>query len=283
MSLILILIFILGICVGSFLNVLIDRLPNDETILGRSHCDNCKKTLESHELIPIVSFLIQRAKCRNCKSNLSWQYPLIELITGLMFVLLWVFPPKLFMMVVFPNLAVAYSTPNILIDPSILTWQYVTAQLLLMSLFSSMLVMFMTDLKYFIIPHWIQLSFAVITVALYFVGDVDIHLLVYRLGCGIVTMLPFLCLYQFTKGRGLGFADVILAANIGLLAGIKYGFIAFYISFIVGAVIGSFLLFFRKKGMKSKIPFGPFLLIGVVLMIYYFDPISSFLRFTYGI
>lgn len=277
MVMILILLFVLGICVGSFLNVLIDRLPHDETILGRSHCDSCKKTLEWYELVPIISYFAQRAKCRNCKAKLSWQYPAIELITGIMYVLVWLYPPKLFFMIVFPNLAIPYSAGNIF------DWQFIVGQLLFMALLSSMLVMFVTDLKYFIIPHWIQLSFAVITLAFYFVGDVDFHTIIYRLGCAVVTMVPFLCLFQCTKGRGLGFADVILAANIGLLAGIKYGFIAFYIAFISGAVIGGFLLFFRKKGMKSKIPFGPFLLAGLLLMIYYFEPISSFLRYSYGL
>lgn len=275
---VLILLFILGSCIGSFLNVLIDRLPNEETILGRSHCDTCKKTLQWYELMPIVSYFFQQAKCRGCNTKLSWQYPAIEFLTGMVFVLAWLYPPKLFFMMIFPNLAIAYTSPE-----AIYSWQFVVAQLCYMGILSAMIVMFMTDLKYFIIPHSIQLAFAVLTISLYFVGDVDLHLLVYRLGCGMVTMLPFLCLFYFTRGKGLGFADVILAANIGLLAGIKYGFIAFYISFIVGAVIGGFLLFFRKKGMKSKIPFGPFLLIGTLVMIYYFEPISSFLRFAYGL
>lgn len=269
------LLFILGLCIGSFLNVLIDRLPHGRTILGRSTCDDCKKVLKWYELIPLLSFFVQKARCRSCKAPLSWQYPAVEFLTGIVYVLVWLFPPRLFITLTFPNLAVMYSTD--------LSWAYLVAQLVFMALFSSIIVMIITDLKYFIIPHWVQLSFAVFTLSLYLVVDIDPHLIVYRLGSGIVTMIPFLGLYQLTKGKGLGFADVILAANIGFFMGILYGFISFYIAFMLGAAIGGGLMFFRKKGLKSKIPFGPFLLAGALIVIYYFRPISEFLRFSYGI
>ena len=74
---------LLGLAIGSFLNVLIDRLPRGENVItGRSICDHCKKTLRWHELVPLLSFILQRGECRRCRKRLSWQYPLIELITG---------------------------------------------------------------------------------------------------------------------------------------------------------------------------------------------------------
>src|SRR3990167_9673658 len=79
-------LFVLGLAVGSFLNVLIDRLPREESIKGRSHCDDCKKTLSWNDLIPILSYVGLRGKCRYCKTNLSWQYPFIELLTTVIFV-----------------------------------------------------------------------------------------------------------------------------------------------------------------------------------------------------
>src|SRR5258708_543832 len=86
---ILIAIFILGLIVGSFLNVVIFRLAKDESVIfGRSHCVNCKKELAAKDLVPLLSFVYLRGKCRYCQVKISWQYPLIELITGIIFVLL---------------------------------------------------------------------------------------------------------------------------------------------------------------------------------------------------
>src|SRR3990167_6387782 len=79
-------LFILGSAVGSFLNVVIDRTTKGESIIGRSYCDHCKATLATVDLVPIVSFIALGAKCRYCKKPLSWQYPLVEAITALLFV-----------------------------------------------------------------------------------------------------------------------------------------------------------------------------------------------------
>src|SRR3989338_8983791 len=85
-------LFILGLAVGSFLNVLIDRIPNDESPLsGRSYCDKCKKTLKWYDMVPVASFLILKGKCRFCRASLSFYYPLVELITGIMFVVTFVY------------------------------------------------------------------------------------------------------------------------------------------------------------------------------------------------
>src|SRR3989344_25048 len=84
-------LFFLGTIIGSFLNVLIDRLPREESIMGRSHCDHCKKTLSPIDLIPVLSFLFLKGKCRYCGKKLSLQYPGIEILTGVLFVLIYNF------------------------------------------------------------------------------------------------------------------------------------------------------------------------------------------------
>src|SRR3989338_1077055 len=81
-----ILVFFIGIEIGSFLNVLIDRLPQEETIMGRSHCDHCKKDLAWSDLLPILSYVYLGAQCRYCGKKLSLFYPLVEVLTGVMFV-----------------------------------------------------------------------------------------------------------------------------------------------------------------------------------------------------
>src|SRR3989344_5648624 len=86
-------IFIIGLCVGSFLNVLIDRLSNDESILGRSYCDNCKKQLKSIDLIPIFSYFFLKGKCRFCKKKINFRYPIVEFLTAVLFVMDFIFLP----------------------------------------------------------------------------------------------------------------------------------------------------------------------------------------------
>ena len=80
------LLFLIGIAIGSFLNVLIDRLPNEEKITGRSHCDHCQKKLAWYDLIPVISYVFLGARCRYCSKKLSFFYPMVELITGIMFI-----------------------------------------------------------------------------------------------------------------------------------------------------------------------------------------------------
>src|SRR3989344_1536255 len=134
------LIFILGLTVGSFLNVLIDRLPNDKSILGRSYCDHCKKTLSWKDLIPVVSFVILRGKCRYCHTRLSYQYPLVELLTGFLFIL-------------------TYQFATLNFQFSIFNFQLIYYLLIV----SCLIVVFFTDLKYGIIPDKIIFPASIIT------------------------------------------------------------------------------------------------------------------------
>ncbi len=270
-----ILLFHFGLAIGSFLNVLIDRLSHDESILGRSHCDYCKKTLEARDLVPVLSFLLANARCRYCKKKLSWYYPFVELLTATTFVLVWFNMPWEFLQAVYPNLNSIISSMALL--PLFLV------KLCILGIVSCIIVMFFADLKYFIIPDGVQIGFAYFALLLFFIGEVSLQQLVYRLGCSIIVMLPMLGIYLFTKGRGLGFGDVKLAANIGLFMGIVYGFAALYISFISGAIIGVGMILLRRGKMKTKIPFGPFILIGVLAVMFLFANVKQFVYFYYGI
>jgi len=270
-----ILVFLIGLAIGSFSNVLIDRLSNDESILGRSHCDNCKRTLTPGELIPVVSFLFQRAKCKQCKKKLSWYYPFIELLTASTFVFVWFNMPWLFLEAVYPNIKSIIDTQALL--PLFLI------KLSILGIVTCIIVMFFADLKYFIIPDGVQIAFAYFAFLLFFFGNVDLQHVVYRIGSAIVVMAPMLGLYLFTKGRGLGFGDVKLAANMGLFMGIVYAFAALYISFILGAVIGVIMILMRKGKMKTKIPFGPFILIGVLAVMFLFPQVKQFVYIYYGL
>lgn len=272
-----IILFIFGICIGSFLNVLIDRLSNGETLWGRSHCDNCKKTLEWYELFPLASFLFQRGKCSKCHTRLSWFYPGIELLTGVVFILGWEFFPVSFFAEFIPQFN------DVLLGRVEMTPLLFVCKVLYLGILSTIIVMFFADVKYFIIPDAMQVTFAVCALAIFILGTGDIRFLAWRAASAVIVMAPILFLYLITKGRGMGFGDVKLAANVGLLLGIKLGFGALYIAFILGAVYGMGLFIRRKAKLKLKVPFGPFILAGILIALYFFVQIETFFSVVYGI
>ena len=224
-----------GLAVGSFLNVLIDRLPKGlDVIAGRSHCDYCKKNLRWFELIPILSFVFQRGTCRRCHKKLSWQYPLVEIATGVGFVLL---------------------------APSYWYWL----------IFSSLLVIFVADLKYQIIPDSMVVMGVIGVIGA--IGVTGENILA---GAGVSAF--FLLLWLVTRGKGMGFGDVKLAFFMGLLLGFPNIIIASYLAFLTGAASGVILIILRKKKLKEKIAFGPFLVAGTVIALIWVEQLLTVWR-----
>jgi len=237
-----IVLFFLGIAVGSFLNVLIDRLPVGEDIVhGRSHCDHCKRTLRWYELIPIISWLIQLGKSRCCHKKLSIQYPLIELITGIGFLFLYFnyHPPA------------GGSIINYLIN---------------LILFCSVLVLFVSDLKFELLPTPLLILWGFGVVLRFITLHVSAGELLYSYAIpSLCAGLFFFLLWFFSKGRAMGDGDMWLAILIGLVTGYPGIIIAFYIAFLTGAAVGVILILGGLKTLKSHIPLGPFLLFGMVV------------------
>ncbi len=278
----LIFIFIIGTAIGSFANVLIDRLANDESIMGRSHCDHCGRTLEGVDLIPVISYVLLRGRCRRCRKKLSIQYPIIELLTGVIFIIGWItFPDHFFDTSSSPwiiFLAMKY------VSPFTATLVYgMGMRILFLALLACIEVIFITDAKYQLIPDGMQIALFTVSFLLFAAAGLSWWGIGYRFISAVAVMAPILAIYLFTKGRGMGFGDVKLAVSMGLLLGIKGGFVALYIAFIVGAVAGSFLMLAGRKGMKSKIAFGPFLLIGTLAVIYNAEFIYRLISRYYGL
>lgn len=234
-------LFILGLLVGSFVNVLADRLPHGENVLWkRSHCDYCKKTLRWFELIPIFSFLIQRGRCRRCRKKLSIQYPLVELTTGIGFTFLHSFPFCL--------------------------------------LFISLLVIFVADLKYQIIPDsMIILGFAA-TILNWFMRSMPVGDILQYAETGLICFAVFYLIWMVTRGKGLGFGDVKFVLLMGVLLGFPGVISAFYVAFLTGAGYGVILMIGRKKTWKSKIAFGPFLVLGTVVALIWQPQLTALWR-----
>lgn len=241
-------IFFLGSSVGSFLNVLVYRIPRGESFFsGRSYCDECKKKLAWHDLVPIVSFLLLGGRCRYCKSAISMYYPIVEKLTGVLFVL-----------VVFSLIGREYTR---LLEPTELMtvayYLYIT---------SALTTIFLTDLKYGIIPFKVVFPAIAVTLLWYVVTPVGGNFLLGSLLSAVGVFAFFFLLFFLTKGRGLGFGDVVYVLLMGLLLGFPKIILGLYISFLSGAIISLILVVARRKQIKGgTIPFGPFLVSGTII------------------
>lgn len=248
-------VFVLGACIGSFLNVLIDRIPRGEPIFNsRSRCEFCHKKLQWYDLIPFVSFLLLKGKCRYCHKPLSWQYIGLEFLTGIVFILIYFqFESKVL---------------NDQFDRK--AFFELSYQLFMMS---SFIVLFFTDLKYSILPDKIAYP-AIFATSLFllFNPSVPFHIL-----SGIGASLFFFLLFIITRGKGMGFGDVKLVFLLGLFLGFPNIVIALYIAFLTGAFISIILIIKMKKKLKDAIPFGPFLITGAILAFFWGNSIMSFL------
>ncbi len=234
-------IFTFGLIVGSFLNCVIYRLEVGKKPTGRSYCPKCRHTLCWQDLIPVLSFIALRGKCRYCHKKISIQYPLVEIATGLLFVLIFNFS--------FPNL--------------LLTTYY-----LLLTCF--LIIIFVYDLKHYIIPDKIIFPAIIITFIYKLFG-------VWCLVFGHWGFIPaaflasgfFLAIVLVSRGRWMGMGDVKLAFFMGLFLGFPHILTALFLAFFIGAIIGTGLIALRKKSLKSEVPFGPFLIIGTFIALFW--------------
>jgi leader peptidase (prepilin peptidase)/N-methyltransferase len=230
-------LFIMGTFIGSVLGVLVDRLPKNKSILGRSHCDYCKKTLSPLDLVPIISYFVLQGKCRYCKKPLSIFYPSIEIITGLIFV--------------FSYLA---SQGEVL----------QTVYYLIIT--SGLIVIFFADLKHGIIPDKVLL--VLFTASLIYLLPKEN--LLNNIISAFIALGFFLMLFVITKGRGMGAGDVKFAAVLGFILGIPGIILSLYLSFLTGSIASIILVLWGKKKLRGDtISFGPFMVIGTFLSMFF--------------
>jgi leader peptidase (prepilin peptidase)/N-methyltransferase len=260
------LLFIIGLFFGSFLNVLVDRIPQGKTVVkGRSRCDFCRKKLNWYDLVPVFSFVFSKGKCRYCKRSLSIFYPVIEVTTGLMFVLTY-----LFTIYYLP-----FTNSNEIINhqSSIINLLYY------LLIISSFIVIFFTDLKYGIIPDKVLLL-ATMIVAFYLLF-ISPELSIINLISGVATFLFFIIISLgfslLLKKESMGGGDIKLVFLLGLFLGFPNIIISLYIAFLTGAAVGIILILWRKKSFrKATIPFGPFLILGAILSLFWGNPIYAY-------
>lgn len=236
-----IMIFLIGISIGSFLNVCIYRIPKKEDIVfERSHCMSCGNVLKWYELIPLFSFIVQGGKCRNCKTKLSVQYPLIELLNGLIYV--WIFIVKGFC----PESILFCICASVLIVISVIDW------------------------RTFEIPFGCNIVIGILGIVRVILDLA--HWYDYVIGFFAVSGL-FLIIYWITKGRGIGGGDIKLMAAAGLLLGWQNILLSLMIGSIAGSVIHLALM--KIQGKDRVLAFGPYLAFGIFISMLYGNDIIT--------
>lgn len=240
----LILIFLFGISFGSFLNVLIYRLPSKQSLIKPpSRCPQCGSRIRFYDNIPIISYILLKGRCRNCQKRISLRYPAVEIVSGLLTV---------------------YSIYNFGLSVKGIEVVYLSLVFL---------AIFFIDLDHTIIPDIFTLSGIVIGLGVSFLPGAIVgwkHSLIgLAVGGGSFMLVGFAGEFIFKK-EALGFGDVKYAAMVGTFLGWKNLLVMLLIASFLGSIIGLALIYFKaKKGKPTYIPFGPFLTIGAWISIYF--------------
>ncbi len=240
LTLILFMVFCFGITVGSFLNVCIIRLPRGESLIKRSsHCMTCGEPIKWYDLIPVLSWFILRGKCRGCGEKISGRYPLVEALTGLVFV----------------STVVMFNA---------VSWGF----LITVVFFSLLIVIGFTDWDTQEMSVLALIILGLLSVPAYFLTD--IATLKERLIGLVIISVPFLIIALITKGIGMG--DVILMASAGAYLGYKRIIVAAFIGIFIAAVVGIIIKLVKKT---SKFAFGPWLCTGIFFGLLFGNDIAN--------
>lgn len=221
---------LLGLAAGSFLNVLIFRTRQETSPwFGHSKCMHCGHVLSWHELLPLASFMWLRGRCRHCKKNLSWQYPLVEGITAILFV------------IVATQLG--------------LTWWTVWAWIIT----SVMIAIAVFDARWALLPDSFSIALAITGVGFAAANGTPLV----DLALGIAAGVGFFGLqFLASRGRWVGSGDILLGGALGALLGWRMFGLSLLLAYFIGAIIASILLLTHKKKAQGAIAFGPYLVLG---------------------
>ncbi len=243
-----VLIFILGLIVGSFSNVCIYRIPRNESIIyPASHCPKCRSNISSKDNIPLLSYILLKGRCRSCKNKISIQYPIVELVTGLIYLIIY------------------------------LTYGLSIQSLIYIILSSALIIIAFIDLNEQIVPDVISLPGIIIGFTLSFfvpyISFINSALGVFA-GGGIILIIGLAGSVIFKK-EAMGGGDVKLAAMIGAFLGWRYIIISLFLGFFLGALAGIILILLKVKSREDVVPFGPFIVLGSFITLLWGEKIIS--------
>lgn len=246
---------------GSFLNVVIVRFNTGFSFVsGRSMCFSCGKKLHFFELIPLVSFVIQRGKCSGCKSRLSPQYFLVELLTALTF----------------------FSTFYIIHPEDVISW---VIFFLTLVIFSVLIVIVAYDIRHMSIPNLFSYMFAVLSICVLFLKHYPSMPSLLDMLSGFILSSFFLFLWIITRGKGIGLGDAKLALGMGWFLGFSSGVASMFLAFWLGTAYVLILMVWQKYKkvkrltFKSEIPFGPFLIVALYICFFFSLSFNSLIGF----
>ena len=259
--------FIVGLIVGSFLGVVNYRLKVAEDIVfKRSHCPHCKRQIRWYDNIPLLSFVILAGQCRECREKISWKYPAVELLTGLLYAAVaWKFLGG------WGISAEKILAGNDIVEMSF--WLFTVSYLVLI---------FFHDLSYMLIPDAAVYPAIIVTLLFqywkYLQGPLGIatlkNPLVGSFFAAIVASLFFFFLIWVSRGKWIGGGDVKLGFLTGAIVGWPKILFALFFAYMIGAVVSLILIGLKKKTWKSQIPFGPFIVTGILIVMFFSEQIQ---------
>lgn len=228
-----------GIAVGSFINVVVFRSETNETLLGRSKCRTCQKPILPKDLIPVLSYFALKGRCRSCSAVIEWQYPVVEIVMGVLFGVL------------YARAAMFYNVPSFVESNE---WMLLFLRDAVMSVF--LLIIFVYDLRFS-----------------YILDRFSIPAMIIALGCNALLGAPMVSIllgglmiggffaFQFliSKGAWIGGGDIRMGLLMGFYLGISQGLLALFIAYVLGSIVGVILILSRKRKLDSQVPFGTFL------------------------
>lgn len=243
-----IIIFIGGLFVGSFLNVAVFRTKEHRHLVGgASHCQKCHVPLRRRDILPVLSYALLIGRCWNCRTQISWQYPVVEFFTGLVFLII-------YYRYVFGDFVPAEYSPD-----------HFAAYILRDLTFAAILiVIFVYDFRFQQILD--RFTFPAIVVALIFNLWVGVPYVSMILGAVVIAGF-FAIQFGLTKGKWVGDGDIRLGALIGVILGFQAGLVAVFIAYAIGAVIGVILLIRGKADLSTRIPLGALLAFGTIIVL----------------
>lgn len=241
-------LILFGLLVGSYLNVVIHRLPRGvSTVLPRSRCPGCGAPIRARDNLPVVSFLLLKGRCRHCGRRIAWRYPLVELATAALFVAAFLrfgFTPEAAVAVVFGCL---------------------------------MIVLAMIDLEHYLLPDRLTLPGLLAGLALQpWIPGVGLRsaLLAASIG-GLALFLVSTLWWVLRKEEGMGLGDVKMLATLGAFLGLAGTAVALFFAFLTGAATGLGLMAASRGGPKTRLPFGTFLGISAILALFFGRPLAE--------
>jgi len=259
-------VLILGLIIGSFLNCLIWRLHSEESIMGRSYCPKCRKQIAWYDNIPVFSFLFLGGKCRHCRGRISIQYPLVELITGILFALAFLLNQKSGIM----NYDVSSLIPNSLFLIRLTRDWFII---------SVMIIIFIIDLRWYLILDKVTIPAGIvvfiINIALGMSSQGGFPSWINLLISGIIGGSFFLIQFIVSRGKWIGGGDIRLGALMGLALGWPMLILAIFLAYLIGSVVGIGLILGGKKKWGSMVPLGVFLSTSSVITLFWGNEILS--------